>query len=80
MTGHTRGTFLGDSWVIARRGILHMRRQPEMLADATIQPIMFVLLFAFVFGGAIHVPGTAYHAAALSSFGVDPQGPLRALI
>ena len=28
-----------------------------MLADATIQPIMFVLLFAFVFGGAIHVPG-----------------------
>ena len=29
---------------------------------------------------AIHVPGTAYHASALSSFGVDPQGPLRALI
>src|SRR3954470_20639895 len=34
-----------------------MRRQPEALADATIQPIMFVLLFAFVFGGAIRVPG-----------------------
>ena len=29
---------------------------------------------------AIHVPGTPYHASALSSFGVDPQGPLRALI
>ena len=43
--------------MIARRGLLHMRRQPEMLADATIQPIMFVLLFAFVFGGAIDVPG-----------------------
>ena len=53
----TRNTFVGDTWVIARRGLLHMRRQPEMLADATIQPIMFVLLFAFVFGGAIHVPG-----------------------
>jgi ABC-2 type transport system permease protein len=52
-----RGTALGDTWVIARRGLLHMRRQPEMLADATIQPIMFVLLFAFVFGGAIAVPG-----------------------
>ncbi len=50
-------TFLADTWVIARRGITHIRRQPEMLADATIQPIMFVLLFAFVFGGAIHVPG-----------------------
>ena len=47
----------GDTWVIARRGLLHMRRQPEALTDATIQPIMFVLLFAFVFGGAIAVPG-----------------------
>jgi ABC-2 type transport system permease protein len=43
--------------VIARRGLAHMRRQPEALADATIQPIMFVLLFAYVFGGAIKVPG-----------------------
>ncbi|HVP02049.1 MAG TPA: ABC transporter permease [Solirubrobacteraceae bacterium] len=46
-----------DTWVIARRGLLHMRRQPEALTDATIQPIMFVLLFAFVFGGAIAAPG-----------------------
>jgi ABC transporter DrrB family efflux protein len=42
-----------STWVIARRGFAHMRRQPEALADATIQPIMFVLLFAYVFGGAI---------------------------
>jgi ABC-2 type transport system permease protein len=46
-----------DVWVIARRGLVHMRRQPEQLSDATIQPIMFVLLFAYVFGGAIDVPG-----------------------
>jgi ABC-2 type transport system permease protein len=52
-----RGTFLSDTWVIARRGIVHMRRQPEALSDATIQPVMFVLLFAYVFGGAINVPG-----------------------
>ena len=45
------------TWVIARRGLAHMRRQPEALADATIQPIMFTVLFAYVFGGAIHVPG-----------------------
>ncbi|HMJ33477.1 MAG TPA: ABC transporter permease [Baekduia sp.] len=50
-------TFVSDSWVIARRGLKHMRRQPEALSDATIQPVMFVLLFAFVFGGAIAVPG-----------------------
>jgi len=48
---------LGDVWVIARRGLWHMRRQPEALADATFQPVMFVLLFAYVFGGAIAVPG-----------------------
>jgi ABC transporter DrrB family efflux protein len=51
-----RGTLLSDTWVIARRGLVHMKRQPEVLADATIQPIMFVLLFAYVFGGAISVP------------------------
>ena len=49
--------FVGDVWVVARRGLLHMRRQPEALADATFQPVMFVLLFAYVFGGAINVPG-----------------------
>ena len=48
---------LRSTWVIARRGLAHMRRQPEALTDATIQPIMFVLLFAYVFGGAIKVPG-----------------------
>ncbi len=52
-----QGSALNDVWVVARRGLLHMRREPEVLADATIQPIMFVLLFAYVFGGAIRVPG-----------------------
>jgi ABC transporter DrrB family efflux protein len=37
-----------------------MKRQPEALSDATIQPIMFVLLFGYVFGGAIAVPGGSY--------------------
>ena len=46
-----------DMWVIARRGLIHMKRQPEQLSDATIQPVMFVVMFAYVFGGAIEVPG-----------------------
>lgn len=54
------GGFFGDTWVVARRGLLHIRRQPEALADVTIQPIMFVLLFAYVFGGAINVVGGSY--------------------
>lgn len=48
---------LHDVWVIARRGVIHMRRQPEQLSDATVQPIMFVLMFGYVFGGAIAPPG-----------------------
>ena len=48
---------LHDVWVIARRGLIHMKRQPEALSDATIQPIMFVVMFGYVFGGAIKPPG-----------------------
>ena len=55
-----RANPLGDVWVIARRSLLHMRRQPEALADVTLQPVMFVLLFAYVFGGAIQVSGGGY--------------------
>ena len=45
---------------LARRNLLHIRRQPESLTDVTIQPVMFVVLFAFVFGGAISAPGGDY--------------------
>jgi ABC-type polysaccharide/polyol phosphate export permease len=51
---------LGESITITWRNLLHIRRMPEMLMDVTIQPVMFVLLFAFVFGGAISVPGVDY--------------------
>lgn len=54
---HEPKGFVHDTWVIARRGIIHMRRQPEQLSDATVQPIMFVLMFGYVFGGAIAAPG-----------------------
>jgi ABC-2 type transport system permease protein len=57
-----------DVWVIARRGLLHMRRQPEQLSDATIQPIMFVVMFAYVFGGAIAIPGSGGSPQAYREF------------
>src|SRR6202161_4747332 len=51
-----------DVWVLTRRSLARIRREPETLADVTIQPIIFVLLFAFVFGSAIHLPGGgSYH-------------------
>ena len=46
--------------VFAGRNVQHIRRLPEKLLDVTVQPIMFVLLFAYVFGGAIGVPGGNY--------------------
>lgn len=51
---------LRASLIVVWRNLIHIRRQPEMLLDVTIQPVMFVLLFAFVFGGSIAVPGTNY--------------------
>jgi ABC transporter DrrB family efflux protein len=52
--------WLKDSLEMGRRNLLHIRRTPELLLDVTISPIMFVLLFAFVFGGAIPIPGFDY--------------------
>jgi ABC-2 type transport system permease protein len=46
--------------VFAGRNIEHIRQIPEKLLDVTIQPLMFVLLFAYVFGGAIAVKGGNY--------------------
>ena len=46
-----------DSWTEALRHLRAVPRDPELLLFATIQPIMFVLLFVYVFGGSIEVPG-----------------------
>jgi ABC-2 type transport system permease protein/oleandomycin transport system permease protein len=49
-----------DTLVIAERNIVRFRRAPELLIGFTLQPIMFVLLFRYVFGGAIRTPGYSY--------------------
>src|SRR5712691_1089330 len=49
-----------DALVLAKRHLVQIPRIPEELIFATIQPIMFVLLFRYVFGGAIAVSGTTY--------------------
>ena len=51
---------LADALVLAKRNLLQIPRIPELLVFATIQPIMFVLLFRYVFGGAIQISGTSY--------------------
>ena len=42
------------------RSLRAIPRVPERLLDVTIQPIVFILLFLYVFGSAIHVPGVSY--------------------
>jgi ABC-2 type transport system permease protein len=51
---------IADALVLAKRHLLQIPRIPDELIFATIQPIMFVLLFRYVFGGAIAVSGTTY--------------------
>src|SRR5262249_2284637 len=49
-----------DSLAVAERNIVGMTRWPQVLAFATIQPVLFVLLFRYVFGGSIPTPGVSY--------------------
>ncbi|MFT4289041.1 ABC transporter permease [Nocardioides sp.] len=49
---------LSDGWVVTQRNLIKIKRVPEVLVFVLLSPIMFVLLFAFVFGGAIDPPGS----------------------
>lgn len=51
---------ISDALIMTRRNLLKYTRVPTLIVFSTIQPVMFVLLFAFVFGGAIAVPGVDY--------------------
>src|SRR5919112_2643523 len=56
---------LSDSAVITKRNLIKIKRVPDLLVFATLSPIMFVLLFRYVFGGAIQVPGDVTYAEFL---------------
>jgi len=69
-----------DAMVVARRNLIRIARTPELLVFATVQPVVFVLLFRYVFGGAIPVtvpggyvnfliPGIIAQTAAFATFG-----------
>lgn len=75
---------LADSLVMARRNLAHVRQIPEKLLDVTLQPVMFTLLFAYVFGGVIAIPDGSYREYLLGgvlvqslSFGI--MGPATAI-
>jgi ABC transporter DrrB family efflux protein len=49
-----------DVWVLTRRNLIHIRREPQQLSDVTIQPILFTLLFVYVFGASMVIAGGTY--------------------
>jgi ABC transporter DrrB family efflux protein len=51
---------VSDAVAVTRRNLLKYVRVPTLLVFSTIQPVMFVLLFAYVFGGALRIPGVNY--------------------
>ena len=51
---------VSDTLVIAERNLIRLPRAPDLLLAFTVQPIMFILLFRYVFGGAISTPGYSY--------------------
>ena len=52
--------FVRDTLLLTARSLRAIPRVPERLLDVTIQPVVFILLFLYVFGSAIHVPGISY--------------------
>ena len=51
---------ISDTAVLAKRNLKRVPRQPDLLIAYTIQPVMFIVLFVYVFGGAISTPGYDY--------------------
>src|ERR1700709_1312221 len=49
-----------DTLIVAERNLIRIKRAPDLLTAFTIQPVMFLLLFVYVFGGAIKTPGIPY--------------------
>ncbi|NUT53218.1 MAG: ABC transporter permease [Saccharothrix sp.] len=59
---------LGDGAVVAKRNLIKIKRVPDLLVFSTLSPIMFVLLFAYVFGGSIAIPGMDYREFLMAGF------------
>ncbi|WP_415947999.1 ABC transporter permease [Streptomyces sp. KLOTTS4A1] len=66
--GGSIGQSIRDSLVVARRNLIRMARIPEMILFGVIQPVMFVVLFTYVFGGSIAIPGAGVSASAYKEF------------
>jgi ABC-2 type transport system permease protein len=55
-----------DTVVFTRRNLVHIRREPAQLSDVTIQPVLFTVLFVYIFGSGIPIHGGSYKDFALA--------------
>ncbi|MEY2589128.1 MAG: type transport system permease protein [Acidimicrobiaceae bacterium] len=53
--------WLSDGWITTRRNLIKIKRVPDIVVFTTLQPIMFVLLFTYVYAGVINIPGSSYN-------------------
>ena len=58
--GSALANWFNDGWICTRRNLIKIKRVPDILAFTVLQPIMFVLLFSYVYGGSIEIPGSTY--------------------
>lgn len=52
--------WFNDGWITTRRNLIKIKRVPDILVFTTLQPIMFVLLFTYVYEGVVNIPGMSY--------------------
>ncbi|MBO0685100.1 MAG: ABC transporter permease, partial [Candidatus Dormibacteraeota bacterium] len=57
---------LRDVYVVTKRNLVHIAREPMQLSDVTVQPVLFTLLFVYVFGSGVPVPGGTYASFAIA--------------
>lgn len=58
--GSPIGRLFSDGWVTTKRNLIKIVRVPDILFFTLLQPIMFVLLFTYVYGGVVDIPGSSY--------------------
>ena len=61
-----------DGAIVAKRNLIKIKRVPDLLVFTTMSPIMFILLFAYVFGSAINVPGISYREYLIPGIFAQP--------
>jgi ABC-2 type transport system permease protein len=59
-SGSAFAHWFSDGWITTRRNLIKIKRVPDILVFTLLQPIMFVLLFSYVFGSAIKIQGVDY--------------------